>query len=302
MSFDLRQVRAFRAIAENGSFSRAAREIGLTQPTLSTHVKNLEEGMGVRLFDRAGKKVTLTPAGEVFLDYARQMLGLAEGARQAVTSFLGEVAGEVALLASTVPAEYILPRWLGSYRERFPRVRISLGVSDTQGVVDALLAGGTQVGVAGSEIRHPALSCRPLTRDEVALVASPALLSRLQLPARLTPAALARLPLIRREEGSGTQRSVEEALKARKVEPGTLTWVATFGSTQAALEGARAGVGAAFLPLRVAGRDLAEGSLRKVDPAPPIRRSFYLLLPSQRTLSPVARHLADTLWAERSSL
>jgi DNA-binding transcriptional LysR family regulator len=302
VSFDLRQIRAFCAIIEHGNFSRAAAAIRLTQPTLSTHMKNLEETLGVRLFDRTGRAAVLTPAGQLFHEYARQILALSENASQAVVAFLGEVAGEASLLASTVPGEYILPRWLGSYCRRFPKVRVNLAVTDTAAVVDRLLAVEAHLGVIGSPVEHPSLACRPLCADEIILVAAPELLKRAQVPGRAGAEALSRLPLIAREPGSGTQKTVEGALAAGGIDPARLLWAAVFGSTQAALEGAAAGVGGAFVSARAAQREVAARRVRRVDLPLAIRRSFYLVTHATRSPSPVARHLAERLFEERKAL
>src|SRR5512138_1948183 len=274
MSFDLHQLRAFCAIVDHGNFSRAAAAINLTQPTLSTHVKNLEESLGVRLFDRTGRAAQLTPAGRMFHDYARQILALAGNASQAVAAYMGEVAGEARLLASTVPGEYLLPGWLGSYCRRFPKVKVSLSVSDTGGVIDRLLAVEAHLGVIGSPVEHPSLVCRQLCADEVILVASPALLRLSGITGRAGAEALSRLPLIAREAGSGTQKAVEAALAAKGIEPAGLRWAAVFGSTQAALGGAASGVGGAFVSARAAEREIAAKRVRRVEIPLAIRRGI----------------------------
>jgi len=302
VSFDLRQLRAFCAIVEQGNFSRAASEIRLTQPTLSTHIRNLEESLGVRLFDRTGRASEVTPAGRVFHEYARQILALSESASQAVNSFMGEVAGEASLLASTVPGEYLLPRWLGSYCGRFPKVRVTLAVSDSGGVVEGVLAGEAHLGVVGSPVDHPSLLCRPLVQDEVVLVVSPGLLKRGEAGGRGAGQALSRLPLIAREAGSGTQKTVERALREKGIDPASLRWVAVLGSTQAAIEGAAAGVGAAFVSARAAERELAARRVRTVPTPLSLKRHFHLVTHSKRTLAPVAGHLAEHLYGERKSL
>ncbi len=303
MNFELRQLRAFCAIVERGNFSRAAATLRLTQPTLSAHVKNLEEALGVRLFDRTGRAAVLTPAGEVFHRYARRILDLSAGASQAVAAFLGEMAGEVELPASTVPGEYLLPRWLGSYCKRFPLVRVHLAVSDSRRVMERMLAGEAHLGVTGSAVEHPSLLCRRLCEDEVILVAAPGRMKGPKIGGGGGAAEMfARLPLIAREEGSGTQATAEAALAAGGIDPRSLRWTAVLGSTQAAIEGAASGVGAAFVSARAAQRALAARRLRRIALPLPIRRWFFLLTHASHTPSPAARHLAELLFSERGTL
>ena len=295
MSFDLRQLKAFEAVARYGGFSRASEEIGLTQPTLSTHIKNLETRLGVRLFDRASRSVSLTPTGTLLADYARRILDLYEESLEAVEAFTGQIRGSIQVDASTVPGEYLLPRWLVDFHRRYPEVQVTLTVSDSATVLGKVENGDIAVGVTGSPGANPVLESSLLCEDGIVLVTATGSL-RGEMAGALDPAQLAKIPMIRRESGSGTQLALENALRQHGIDPESLDWAATLGSTRAVIEGVLAGLGVAFLSHNTVAREIADGTLeeipvREVD----IKRGLYVVRHRQRTLSPVASCFLEEL-------
>ena len=298
MAFDLRQLKAFEAVARHGGFSRASREIGLTQPTLSTHIRNLETSLGVRLFDRGTRTVNLTPTGALLADYARKMLQLYEESLQAMEAFTGQIRGTIHVDASTVPGEYILPRWLVDFHRRYTEVQVTLTVSDSAAVLGKVERGEAALGLTGSAGNDPALENTLLCEDEVVLVATGPI-SRDAGPV-LDLARLPGIPLIRREHGSGTQLAIETALGQHGIDPESLNWVATLGSTRAVIEGALAGLGGAFLSYSAVSREIADGTLEEIPLGEmEIRRGLYVVYNRHRTLSPVASCLLKELIQSR---
>jgi DNA-binding transcriptional LysR family regulator len=296
MAFDLRQLKAFEAVARYGGFSKASREVGLTQPTLSTHIKNLEGTLGVRLFDRTGRSVSLTPAGKLLSGYTGKIIALMEETVQAIESFTGQIRGNIHVDSSTVPGEYLLPRWLTGFHRRYPEVQVTLTVSDSTQVHDRVASGEVPIGVAGSTANHPSLESHLLCGDRIVLAISPELGKRTGTGSQLDPGELAGLPLIRRETGSGTQQAVERALLECGIEVDELNWTATLGSTRAVVEGALAGLGGAFLSASTVAREIAEGNLGAVRVNDlVVERGFYLITNSRRTLSPIAARFMEEL-------
>lgn len=296
MAFDLRQLKAFEAVARYGGFSKASREVGLTQPTLSTHIKNLEGTLGVRLFDRTGRSVSLTPAGKLLSGYAGKIVALMEETVQAIEGFTGQIKGNVHVDSSTVPGEYLLPRWLTGFHRRYPEVQVTLTVSDSIRVLDRVASGEVPIGVTGSAADDPSLESHLLCGDRIILAVSPELRKRTGTGSQLDPGELARLPLIRREKGSGTQRAVERALQKSGLDIDELNWVATLGSTRAVVEGALSGLGGAFLSASTISREIAEGSLGAVRVNDVVvERGFYLITNPRRTLSPIAARFMEEL-------
>ena len=131
---DLRRLEIFLKVAELGSFSRAAEALFLTQPTVSEHVRALEDELGVQLLDRLGRGTTPTRAGTLLLGYARRLLALSREARQAIEQFQGRVGGELMVGGSTIPGEYVLPALIGAFRGKYPDVSVSLRIGDSRQV------------------------------------------------------------------------------------------------------------------------------------------------------------------------
>ena len=287
LAFDLRPLRAFEAVARHGGFSRASREIGLTQPTISTHIRNLETSLGVRLFDRGSRTVNLTPTGVLLADYARKMLQVYDDSLQAMEAFTGQIRGAIHVDASTVPGEYLLPKWLVDFHRRYTEVQVTLTVSDSAAVLGRVERGETELGLTGSSGTNTDLENTLLCEDEVVLVAAGSI--RRDAGPVLDLAQLPDIPLIRREHGSGTQLALENALQQHGIDPESLNWIATLGSTRAVIEGALAGLGGAFLSYSAASREIADGSLEEIPLGEmEIKRGLYVVYNRQRTLSPVA--------------
>ena len=215
---DLRQLEVFAGVYELRSFSRTASALRLTQSTVSEHVRLLEEELGTRLFDRLSRETVPTRAGDLLYGYARQMLPLRTEARQALDQFLGQVTGTLLVGASTIPGEYVLPAVIGRFRERHPRVAITLQISDTRGIVQAVLDGQVDVGVVGADPGNRALESRALMPDELVLVVPPG--HRWNGRDEVTLDELRTEPLIVREPGSGSRQALERRAGGGRAKPG----------------------------------------------------------------------------------
>lgn len=300
MTFDIRQLRALSAVARHGGFSRAAREARITQPTLSTHIRNLENQLGVKLFDRAGRSVTLTPAGEVFSLYASRILDLCDEAAEALQAHLGQIKGEIDLVASTVPGEYILPAWLTGFHRKYPDVLVKLAVSDSQTAMERIASGEIPMGIVGIKAVHPSLISTLLKEDRIILAGTAGFFQENGFTSPIGKNDLDKVPLIKREPGSGTQKTVELALKNSGINPDKLRWNACLGSTRAVIEGTLAGLGGAFLSRFTVEKELKEGTLRELEIEDlEMGRGFYIVTHSARSISPVAQRLLEDLlqWA-----
>ena len=155
---DLRQLEVFCKVVELKSFSRAAEAIFLTQPTVSQHVSALESFFNLQLLDRMGKEILPTHAGELLYQYAQEILHLKEKACQSLSHYAGKKSGHLRVGASTIPGEYILPALIGSFKEQFPEITVTLSIGDTRQIVDAVTAGRIEIGVVGAKIRSEHLT------------------------------------------------------------------------------------------------------------------------------------------------
>lgn len=168
---NLAYLRTFLEITKAHSLSEAAARLHLTQPAVSKQLQALEEDLGVNLVLRRGRELALTAEGEKLRGYAEQILHLVEEARSEILAQSRIVKGNLKLEASTIPGQYVLPRYIASFLRQYPQVQISLGISDTAQVVGKLLADQIHLGAVGARIRHPAIGMTKLALDRLVVIA-----------------------------------------------------------------------------------------------------------------------------------
>jgi len=294
---DARQLEIFVKVAELGSFSKAAEALFLTQPTVSEHIRGLEEELGVRLLDRLGRGAAPTKAGQLLLGYGRRILELHREARQALDQFQGRMSGELVIAASTIPGEYVLPALIGRFKEKYPDIAISLLIGDTQRAVEWVLEGRAELAVAGAQIDHRALEYRELMPDELVLVVSAAHPWHGKKTATLEEVRAE--PLIVRERGSGSRQALEKALAEVGLDLSDFRVVGEMGSTQAIKQGVKAGVGISLISKRAVAEECQHGTLHCVK-VKDLRfsRAFYLVTSTTRSRSPLAEAFRAFLISE----
>jgi DNA-binding transcriptional LysR family regulator len=284
---DLRQLEIFAKVAELGSFSKAAEALHLTQPTVSEHIRALEDELGVRLLDRLRRGAAVAPAGQLLLTYATRMLALSREARQAMSGFQGKMSGDLVVGASTIPGEYVLPALLGRFKDKYPEIAVTLLIGDSQAVVDWVAEGRVELGVVGARLAQRSVDYRELMPDEEVVVVPPGhpWFGRKQIVLE----DLAGEPLLLRERGSGTRAALEHALAAAGVELASLRIVGEMGSTQAIKQAVKAGVGISVLSRRAIDEEARAGALWAVRVKDvKITRSFHIALHRDRSRSPLA--------------
>ena len=294
---DARQLEIFLKVADLGSFSRAAEALFLTQPTVSEHIRGLEEELGVRLLDRLGRGAAPTKAGQLLLGYARRILELHREARQAIDQFQGRMSGELVIAASTIPGEYVLPPLIGRFKEKYPDISISVLIGDTQRVVEWVLEGRAELAVAGAQIDQRALEYRELMPDELVLVVSAAHPWHGKKTATLEEVRAE--PLIVRERGSGSRHALERALAEVGLDLSDFRVVGEMGSTQAIKQAVKAGVGISLISRRAVAEECQHGTLHCVK-VKDLRfsRAFYLVTSTTRSRSPLAEAFRAFLISE----
>ena len=163
----------FHTVARLGSFTRAARELDISQPAVSIQVKELERSLDTTLLIRMRSGVSLTDTGETVFDYTRRIFTLADEMTNAIQDLTGLESGRLTIGSSSTPGEYILPLALGRFRERYPKVEISLSISNTRTVIDQILSRELDLGMAGAPVDIRGLASFLYVNDEVVLVTSP---------------------------------------------------------------------------------------------------------------------------------
>lgn len=291
---DTHRLTIFLKIAEFKSFSRAAHELYLTQPTVSQHIAALEKFVGLPLFDRADRDITLTKAGELLYSYARQIIALQEEAVQALDHFKGKKSGHLVIGASTIPGEYVLPPLLADFKTSYPDMQITMRIADTAVIVTELLERNIELAIVGGRIKDVRLHYTKLSDDELVLIVPRGHCWWAKKEVNLED--LSTEPLVMRERGSGSRMGLERNLQDAGIRPGQIRVSAEMGSTAALKHAVRSGVGAAFLSRRAVVDEVAHGLLRiKTVAGQTFSRKFYVVTDRKRMLSPLGRAFRNFL-------
>ncbi len=294
-------VRAFCTIVSDGSFSRAADTLHLTQPTISSQIQALERAVGARLFERSAQGIKLTQAGQVFYDYAVQMLELAGRAEQAMGELQGLQRGKLDLGASSVPGHYILPAILARFKDAAPAIDIRLVVANSHDVRNGVRSGDFELGLVGERVRDEKLAYEPLLEDRLVAVVRP----EHPLAGRdgVTLADLEAAPHVTRELGSGTRATFERAITKGGLAPERLRVVLELGSTEAVKRALRAVDAVAVLSEWSVKVEQQCGTLCALPILDlEIERNFYLVRRAHGYLSVVSERFQSFLQSELPTL
>jgi|SRR5688572_26600922 len=291
---EIRDLEAFVAVADTGSFTGAAQTLLLTQPTVSARIASLEAALDVKLLDRGPGGVKPTPVGSLVLEHARRLLRDRQEIADAVHHYLGRPGGTLDMGASSIPGAYLLPPLFADLRRVHPDIRVRLEVSDTDETIARMLSGRFELAVVGREVKEEGLTARRIWRDEILFVAAPELAST--LPKNLGPEAIRSLPFILRETGSGTRAAGLGALELAGTRVDELNVVLEVSGNVGARQAALQGIGATFLSRFAVEESLAARKLVVLPlPGSPLARDFVLVTRTGRTLSPAAAALVRLL-------
>jgi DNA-binding transcriptional LysR family regulator len=283
----IKQLEVFVAVAETCSFSRGAEKTCITQSTASQHIQGLEEELAVRLFDRGRGGALLTEAGKLFYVRARKILSECDESRSAVRRFLGMEDVVLKVGASNIPGTCLIPAALGRFQAACPRVRLEVSQGDSRSVVQQLVAEEIELGFIGGRYDDDRVHFEEMGADTIVCAVSRDRIDSAKKS--LSQAELCKVPLVVREQGSGTQKAVFEALAKTWINRESLRIVAVLGSSEAVKRALLEGAGYAFVSSMSIDEELASGALATVRiPGLTITRKFYAVHRSGRELSPAA--------------
>ena len=292
---DLRLLEIFCRVYKLRSFSRAARDLALTQPTVSTHIKELETALGVPLFNRLAREVQPTEAGRVLYDHAKAIVRLKREVIEKMAGFLTRVEGVLTVGASSVPGECLLPGLMTGFHARYPDVSTRLCITDTADTLEALRNGDIELGVVGATVPEEDLEFELVATDSLVL-AVPATAAWKNRP-RVSLRELRELPLLVREAGSGTRAVLEAALAKQDLTLENMNIAAELGSLGAIKEAVKHGYGVSFISEMAIVSEREAGMVRvaSVRGLGTIDRSYHSVVSRRRALSPLTRAFAEYL-------
>ena len=279
----LRQMKVFATVARHLSFTRAARELHLTQPAVSQQVKLLEQGVGMPLFEKLGRKVRLAPAGEELLRYATQAIELLREAGESLAALRGLKRG-VLKLGAVSTAKYFTPSLLSAFTPAYPEVTIKFGVGNRGEIIQQMAANEFDLVIMGRPPRELQTIAEPFAKHPLLIIASPQhpLAGRRRIPLK----QLASEQFLIREEGSGTRASMEYVFRERQV-PFRVSM--EISSNETIKQAVMAGMGISFISAHTVGLELAAGKLVYLDVVGlPIVRDWFVIHLRDKNLAPIA--------------
>jgi DNA-binding transcriptional LysR family regulator len=272
------QMDVLLCLVAEGSFSRAAKKMHLSQPSMTKHIANMEAILGIAVVRREKTGVILTPEGKIVFNAARKINKIRNEAWEKISRMHETEAGDIAIVASTIPATYILPHVLGRFGKMHPGIHITVQSADSEEALEMVLNGEQEIGIVGKRPSRGKLSAEPLWQDRLVLAVPSG--HRWAGKSSVTLEEIMEEPFIVREKGSGTREVLERYLKDQ-ANTGLAKFriTAEFGSSEAVKEAILAGLGVSILSIRAITRELKLQLLLEVPVKNcRIERSFYLVM------------------------
>lgn len=273
----LQQMEALIYLVEERSFSRAAARMLLTQPALTKQIRHVEDCLGVKAVNRGSAGVSLTPEGKILYDAVRRIVRLRRDAADKIDQLRKQPGGDVYLSASTIPATYILPRAVSSFKKKHPDIRIFLKTEDSEEVMNQVLDREVEIGCIGKSPQNAKLAGVPVWHDRLILVVPAD--HRWARKGSVSVSELMAEPFVLREKGSATRDVFESYMKENKaVRLANFNICGELGSSEAIKEAVLAGLGVSVLSAHAVARELASGMLCEIPlDSCRIERRFYLI-------------------------
>jgi DNA-binding transcriptional LysR family regulator len=245
---DFKQIEAFVNVVRYKSFSKAADATFFTQPTISTHIRNLEKELGVKLLDRKSRIVEMTPQGSKFYKYAVEMINARAQAFDALTDTSENIGGILEIQTSSIPSVTFLPDLLSGFRVTHPGIQYYVSVSDTQTVIDNITERIGEIGFIGDKISSPSIECTKVAVDKSVLIAP----VNYDIPSTIKLSDAIQYPFIWRETGSATRRAFEQAALRAGFEKEEFEVAALVDDMDTIIRSVEAGLGVAIISEKIA--------------------------------------------------
>ena len=275
-----RRLQVFHAVAKHLSFTKAAEALFMTQPAVTFQIRQLEEHLNMRLFDRAHGRITLTPAGTLALEYAERILGLSAELDTRLKEISGQLGGPLLIGASTTIAEFLLPQILGEFKARYPAVVPRLFVANSEAVQDRVAERALDVGFIEGDSHLASLVTDVCCDDELQVVCTPS--HPLAKMKTVTPKLLTEHAYVSREPGSGTREVIDHYLQKAGVPPDMLQVVMELGSPEALKGLVATGLGFAIMSRATVAKEIRLGQLIPIPLSPRLNRHLSVVYPKER--------------------
>lgn len=298
MALNYHQLHIFYTVAQRGSFSAAAQALHMTQPAVTMQIQSLEDYFGTKLLIRSTKRIELTEAGQTLMPFARQSVELIRETEQAMSRHTSMLEGRLQLGSSLTIGEYVLPRLLGPFGQRYPHISIVMKVINTTQIIEEILNHQLNFGLVEAPVQHPDLVSEPVMEDELKLIVPAG--HPLSGRRSVTVEEAIHYPFVLREKGSGTRQVMEDELRRCGVDINQLRTVMELGSTGAVKSAVEAGIGITIISPSSVKHEQALGLLEVLDiEGLSFKRMFYSIH-LKSTLLPVTAVTFLTFLRENS--
>ena len=286
---DFKQLEAFIKVIELKSFTRAAEALYLSQASVSLYIHSLEKEMSSQLIVRSTKELSPTKSGTKFYEYAKNIIALRDMALFEIQAQKSLLSGEFEIMASSVPAQYILPEILASFNKVYPEIRFVVEQSDTTGVTKGVISQECEFGMVGGKLEVSNCTYDHILSDALVLIAPP--------EAKIDVLTKEELPnffytqnFIMRESGSGTRAGYENFMKDVGIDPAKVKTVASFSNTQSILHAVSKGLGISIVSKMAAEDYMKKGMIQVInlEIQMPVRQ-FYFISKKNVILSPISK-------------
>lgn len=286
-----RRLQVFHAVAKQLSFTKAAETLYMTQPAVTFQIKQLEEHFNTRLFDRGHGRISLTPAGDLVLEYADRILGQYADLEARLAEMTGQMRGPLLVGASITIAEFMLPRVLGEFNALYPHVRARLIVGNSETIENRVAEHSLDIGLTEATEHLSQLQAETCCDDELQVICSPG--HPLAREAAISPAMLKDHALIAREPGSGTREVTDNYFRQAGVDPAGLRVLMELGSPEALKGVVSTGLGVAIVSRASFHKELQLRHLVAIPLAPKLTRPLSLVTPKEKFRSKLVTSFVD---------
>ena len=291
---NLKQLEAFLKLANNGSFSGTARELYLTQPTVSAHIQALEDELGVKLFKRNTKGTSLTDDGRKLYIYTRDIMLIIDNIKAEFKKEDESTLKNMIIASSSVPASYILPNIISNFSKQYPSSQFIIKESDSAGVVNEIINKRVDLGFTGTILDKSKCIYIPFYEDKLVIIMPNKTEYRNIIDTNKDFSWLQKVPIIMREDGSGTRKEAEKLLKKHVKSLDKLNIIAKMDNTDSIIRSVKNGLGISIVS-ELAAKDYMQGNGDKllIYPTELTSRKFYIVYNSTIPLSSSAKILIN---------
>ncbi|TRM11958.1 LysR family transcriptional regulator [Lentibacillus cibarius] len=288
-------LKVFHVLAKNNSFSNTSKVLHISQSSVSKQIRQLEEELYTKLFDRTTKKVQLTSEGEILLESAERIFKEINRVKNKLASLSETVHGDLVIGASLTLGEHILPYVLGEYQKQYPNVHIDMKVDNSEHIIERLRSKQVDLAFIQSSSYYPEFTQQLFLEDELVIIAPQKFIYPEfdSINEYITPDMLLTLPMIIREQGSGTRQVIEEQLQNNQFDPNQLNVQLELENTESIKAAVESGLGISIISKVSVQKELRLNTLRRLTvQGLHLKRNFYSIYDEQNLSLPGSSFLS----------